>query len=111
MKRSLWLAVLAAGWVHPAMWQSAAANQGAVPAPSAVSVAPYRSTFENYRPWTDEAPQDWRHVNDEMQRLGGHVGHFRPQAGDKPAAARGETATPGMPMHGSTPHGAQEKKQ
>jgi hypothetical protein len=40
----------------------------------------YRSSFEDYRPWSAEPLRDWRAVNDEVERLGGHAGHLRSSA-------------------------------
>lgn len=35
----------------------------------------YESAFRDYRPYADPEPARWRDVNDEVGRLGGHVGH------------------------------------
>jgi len=46
----------------------------------------YRSAFEGYRPYAEVAPGRWREANEEMQRLGGPLGHVpRPPAAGKPA--------------------------
>lgn len=38
----------------------------------------YRSAFDTYQPWIAELPVlKWRSVNEEMERLGGHIGHVR----------------------------------
>jgi hypothetical protein len=42
----------------------------------------YRSSFEDYRPWSAEPLRDWRAVNDEVERLGGHAGHLRGSVAD-----------------------------
>ena len=59
----------------------------ATPAPAEPSApAPgilYQSAFENYRAYRDEPLADWRTVNDEVSRVGGHVGILR-SAGAKP---------------------------
>jgi hypothetical protein len=34
----------------------------------------YRSAFAGYRPHREEEVADWRAVNDEVARIGGHVG-------------------------------------
>lgn len=51
----------------------------------------YRSTFSDYQPMQEPAPQDWRAVNDAVARTGGHAGALKEDAaedkppGDKPA--------------------------
>lgn len=69
-------AVVSAAWAQPVPPPSSAAD--AQPA--------YRSVFDDYRRWTDATTQDWRRLNAEMQRLGGHAGHLRagPPADGKP---------------------------
>jgi hypothetical protein len=49
--------------------------------PSArLAVPPYRSPLHGFPPYrADEPLRDWREVNDEVGRLGGHVGHLRGQ--------------------------------
>ena len=50
------------------------------------AVLTYQSAFERYRPSSElqEMPDKrWRAANDEMERLGGHMGHIK----DEPAAA------------------------
>lgn len=53
----------------------------AAPAPAApsapVPAVTYRSAFESYRSHRDEPGKDWRALNDEVGRVGGHVGIFR----------------------------------
>lgn len=59
--------------------------------PDAAAPAPaYRSAFEGYRPFRDETPLPWRGVNEEVARIGGHLGMF-----GGAAAATPPTATPG----------------
>jgi hypothetical protein len=59
-------------------------------APSAPPI--YRSAFADYRAWRDEAPQDWRASNREMEKLGGHVGHLRGHLPDAPPPEQGAPA-------------------
>lgn len=58
-------------------------------APSAHSPAPrYESVFHNYRPYMEpeQVPSVvWRAANDEMVRLGGHMGHLRDARPAEPA--------------------------
>jgi len=77
---------------------SAAAQGPARPDPAVAarpSSAPeYDSAFRSYRPYVDPDVSRWRENNQEMGRLGGHVGHvpgsvpgrLAPAAPAKPAA-------------------------
>jgi hypothetical protein len=38
----------------------------------------YRSAFDGYAGFRDEEPADWRRLNEEVGRLGGHRGALRP---------------------------------
>jgi hypothetical protein len=77
----------AAFWLPSAAAQQSVNNnpadpQAAVPAPA------YASAFAGYQPLGDEKTASWRDVNDEVARVGGHLGIFRSQAtGAAPAAA------------------------
>lgn len=51
----------------------------------------YDSVFTGYRRYQDEPIAPWREANDEMRRLGGHVGHVP------------GTATPSVPAPGAAP--------
>ena len=43
--------------------------------PTAAAPAPeYRSVFEGYKPFREEAVTNWRTLNEEVGRVGGHVG-------------------------------------
>jgi len=70
--------------------------------PSATAPAPaYRSAFEGYRPFRDEAPLPWRGANEEVARIGGHLGMFGgAAAATPPTAAPGSTVKP----QAVTPH-------
>lgn len=71
---------------------SAAAQATARPDPAdpnaAVPKRPYESVFKDYRPYVDSDVASWRQSNEEMGRLGGHVGHVPKAQGPtaKPAA-------------------------
>ena len=51
-----------------------AATPSATDAAAASPTVSYRSAFEGYRPFKEEAVTDWRALNDEVGRVGGHVG-------------------------------------
>ena len=38
--------------------------------------AAYRSAYEGYRPLRDQKPASWRDANNEVARVGGHLGIF-----------------------------------
>ena len=74
---------------------SAAAQAPARPDPAdpkaAVSSRPYESAFEDYRPYVDPEVARWRESNEEMGRLGGHIGHVPgsvPPRGVAPQSAK-----------------------
>jgi hypothetical protein len=69
----------------------------------------YRSAFEGYRPWGAPQPANWRAVNDEVLRLGGHAGHLRSVPGDARAATR--EAAPSAPPPAARDPQAVEKKR
>ena len=81
----------------------------------------YRSAFDGYRNWRADAPGDWKRANDEMKRLGGHVGHARAAAGSNapaPAAAAPHAGSHGMrgmqggePLPGGASRNAPEVKR
>jgi len=70
----------------------AAAAEPAHPAdPAAAVPAPrYESAFSTYRPYRDEKPASWRDLNDEVARVGGHIGVLR--AGDSASPATSPAA-------------------
>lgn len=55
----------------------------AVPAPR------HSSAFAGYQPLGEEKIAPWREINDEVARIGGHLGMFRNQAGAAPAPTGG----------------------
>lgn len=75
---------------------SAAAQTAARPDPAdpkaAVPARPYEPAFRDYRPYVDAEIARWRQSNEEMGRLGGHVGHVPKVQGAtvKPAAQGGQ---------------------
>lgn len=76
-KHWIWLAALAAG---NAGAQSAARPDPADPA-TRVPETVYRSAFEDYRKHELSGQTPWREANDQVGRIGGHVGVLRDQSG------------------------------
>lgn len=76
---------------------AAGADAAAQPGATAGQPIQYRSAFDGYRPWSAQPPRNWREVNDEVGRLGGHAGHLR----SSPAAPEQEkpAAKAPAPMH------------
>ncbi len=60
----VWLPVSAPAQQHPADPQAA------------TPPAAHRSALEGYRAFRDEKPLSWREANDEVGRVGGHLGLF-----------------------------------
>lgn len=97
----IWLAALAAG--------NGGAQSPARPDPADPAVrvpeAAYRSAFEDYRKHDLTRQTPWREANEEVGRIGGHVGILR----EKPAhgvqgPAEGAPPAPG----GANPPGARK---
>ena len=50
--------------------------------PGTQALPAYRSALGEYRPYRlDEPLRPWKEANDEVGRLGGHMGHLDPPAG------------------------------
>jgi hypothetical protein len=56
------------------------------PAAPATAVPPvrYQSVFTGFRGQPDDKQTSWREANDEMRRLGGHIGHVPEPTATKP---------------------------
>jgi len=78
---------------------------------TAVPAVKYESAFTSYLPFREEKLAPWREVNDEVGRVGGHLGIFGGAAGhgghgaakpavQPPAPKPSAPATPQM-MHGA----------
>lgn len=88
--------VLTAVPLHPAAAQQA--RQHAADPQAATPPVRHSSAFTGYRPLGEEKPAPWRDINDEVARIGGHIGIFRSQAsGAAPAAAGHSGHHPGAP--------------
>lgn len=60
---------------------------------TAVPATRYSSAFTGYQPLGDEKIAQWREINDEVARIGGHLGMFRNQAAGAPSASTGGHAS------------------
>lgn len=67
---------------------SAAAQARPDPADAKAKAPPveYRSAFEGYKPYAEPELAPWRAVNEDVRRVGGHIGMMRAQSRDKPQA-------------------------
>ena len=84
---------LAACFAGSAAAQTTARTDPADPKAAAPARA-YESAFKDYRPYADPEVARWRQSNEEMGRLGGHVGQVPREAsparpGVKPPAPAG----------------------
>ena len=71
------LTLAASGAVAPVAAQTAARPPAPSDAAAAVPPLKYDSAFGGYRPFREEEkPGDWRALNDEVGRAGGHAGIF-----------------------------------
>jgi hypothetical protein len=81
---------------------SAAAQSTARPDPAdpkaATPARPYESSFKDYRPYVEPDVARWRESNEEMGRLGGHIGHVPRESG---AATKPGAKPPAADGHGA----------
>jgi hypothetical protein len=91
MKRAM-LLLLAAAAGGAAFAQSGDANDPRAPEAKVPAVT-YQSAFQDYRPYREQELASWREVNEEVARVGGHVGVMKnaekpdePQKDEKPSA-------------------------
>ena len=63
------------------------ARPGPADAAASVAAAGYDSAFSDYVKDSEVAPAQWKEVNDEVGRIGGHAGYMRGATGNavKPA--------------------------
>ena len=97
--RSLWLFIAPLAYA-PLTLAGSAVTEPAAPVPTVT----YQSAFETYRPFQEQPIADWRTLNEEVGRVGGHIGIFGGAAGHgghgAPGASSGE---PGQPPMRSAP--------
>jgi hypothetical protein len=72
-----------------------------------VPQATYRSAFETYVPYREQAIVPWRDVNDEVARVGGHAGIFRGAGHGAQGHSMPEKPAGGEPAAGGTEGGGQ----
>lgn len=81
MSLKQWLAIAGMGTLSiAAMAQEKQAQQDPSDANAPAAAIGYASAFEGYRSSADEADmpdKNWRALNDEVGRLGGHAGHMK----------------------------------
>ena len=85
---------------------SAAAQESSVLDPKAKNPGVvFRSVFEDYRPFGEQKPVDWRQANDEVRDVGGHLGLAKGQG------PGGQTSKPqpGSPEASGGAHGGHHK--
>jgi len=64
-----------------------------------VPVIEHRSAFEGYRRYTEPEVSGWREMNEEVGRVGGHVGIARGQRGDAAKPGAKPSASPAQGGH------------
>ena len=81
----------------PAVAQSTSAAPDPVQSGARVPEIKHESAFEKYAPYREQPLAAWREVNDEVARVGGHIGMFggaghadHGQPGPAPASASKE---------------------
>jgi hypothetical protein len=67
----------------PAVAQSPSSTLDPLQSGARVPTVKYESAFESYAPYQEQPLAGWRAVNDEVGRVGGHVGMFSGQGGSK----------------------------
>jgi hypothetical protein len=101
-KLAVLFCALAAAWLPSAAAQQAARGNPADPA-ARVPAPQYSSAFTGYQALRDEPPLAWQSANDEVARVGGHLGILR--AAPTPARPAASTGTIVKPASGGGHHG------
>lgn len=100
MNRAFKLCLVAGGLGYvPSLLANPAATDATVNVPAPA----YQSAFQDYRSFREEPLADWRRLNEEVGRVGGHLGIFGGAAGHgghaAPKSSAAETGQP--PMRGA----------
>lgn len=66
-------------------------------APVQVAPAPFQSTLEGYKPYTEEKMVNWRLANDTTARIGGWRAYAKEAASAESGPDTGLTTSPGKP--------------
>lgn len=86
--------------------QSAQPINPAGPADPALQAPAFRydSPYSTYQRFEEQKPASWRTLNDEVERLGGHMGHVKDAAMKEPpsAAPPQNAARPAQPTPSTT---------
>jgi hypothetical protein len=106
MKRLL-IAVFGVLAVDAAAQQPPATAVRAADPAAQVPPASYRSAFEGYVPYREQPLASWREVNDEVGRVGGHVGVFRGAGHGAHGQSMPAKPAAGTPATGATEAGGQ----
>ena len=97
MKRTILFALSAlAGGVAFAQGESERKDAATPELP--VPPVTYQSAFEGYRPYREQDVDSWRAVNDEVAKIGGHIGVLK-------AAKNPESEKPSAGTHGHSQGG------
>ena len=72
------------------------------PQQDATASQPYRSAFEGYRPFNEAKVGNWRELNDEVSRVGGHAGAMKAATGEAPRASGDGSTSGGHVGHGAS---------
>lgn len=86
----------------PASAQRSPATPDPADAGAPVPAVKYESAFAGYAPFREEKLAPWREMNDEVGRVGGHMGIFRAADGGPDSAKRAKqpSSSDGAPAHG-----------
>ncbi|HEX6319807.1 MAG TPA: hypothetical protein VFZ84_13190 [Burkholderiales bacterium] len=87
------LLALFAGGTAFAQSEGAKDNEGPAKTDALVPRVTYRSAFEGYRSYREQQVAPWKEVNEEVARVGGHMGVLKAdrQAGPAASPAGGPT--------------------
>ena len=96
--KNAFIAVIALAAHGPlAAAQPAASNTNPADSAAPAPAFRYESAFTDYRGFRDTPLAPWRDVNDEVARIGGHLGIVRGQSGGTERAAPGRDMKKGEP--------------